>query len=124
MRRPSPVRNGLAILILSTALGTSSRADGLPHDLAQYITSGMEAWKIPGLSIVVVKDGGVVLAKGYGILEAGKHEKVNENTIFAIGSASKAFTAAAIGTLVDRGKIKWDDRVVDHWPNSSCPTPG
>jgi CubicO group peptidase (beta-lactamase class C family) len=123
MHIPNPVRDGVAILILSTALGTSSLADGLPHDLDEYITSGMEAWKIPGLSLVVVKDDGVVLAKGYGVLKAGEHEKVNEDTIFAIGSASKAFTAAAIGTLVDRDKIKWDDRVVDHWPEFKLSDP-
>jgi CubicO group peptidase (beta-lactamase class C family) len=104
------------MLTLSAALSTSGLADGLPDDFDEYITSGMAAWKIPGLSIVVVKDGAVVLAKGYGVLEAGKPEKVNEDTIFAIGSTSKAFTAAAIGTLVDQKKIKWDDRVVDHWP--------
>jgi CubicO group peptidase (beta-lactamase class C family) len=123
MRIPNPVRDGVAILTLCAALGTSSRAEGLPHDLDGYISSGMEAWKIPGLSIVVVKDGGVVLAKGYGVLEAGKQEKVDENTIFAIGSASKAFTAAAIGTLVDRGKIEWGDRVVDHWPEFKLSDP-
>jgi len=116
MRIANCVRGGLAILTFCTALGTSSLAERLPPDLDEYITAGMEAWKIPGLSVVVVKDGEVVLANGYGVLEAGKPERVNENTIFAIGSASKAFTAIALGTLVDRDKIKWDDRVVDHWP--------
>jgi CubicO group peptidase (beta-lactamase class C family) len=123
MRVPSFIRSAVAMLALGAALGTPSLADGLPRDLDGYVTAGMEAWKIPGLSIVVVKDGGVVLAKGYGVLEAGGHEKVNENTIFAIGSASKAFTAAAIGTLVDQGKIKWDDRVVDHWPEFKLSDP-
>ena len=99
------VRGGLAILTFCAALSTSSLADGLPRDLDEYITSGMEAWKIPGLSVVVVKDGAVVHAKGYGVLKAGEPEKVNEDTIFAIGSASKAFTAIALGTLVDRDKI-------------------
>jgi CubicO group peptidase (beta-lactamase class C family) len=116
MRVPSYIRSTVAMLTLSAALSTSGLADGLPDDFDEYVTSGMAAWKIPGLSIVVVKDGAVVLAKGYGVLEAGKPEKVNEDTIFAIGSTSKAFTAAAIGTLVDQKKIKWDDRVVDHWP--------
>ena len=111
------------MLTLSAGLSTSSLAGGLPDDFDDYITSGMAAWKIPGLSIVVVKDGAVVLAKGYGVLEAGKPEKVNEDTIFAIGSASKAFTAAAIGTLVDQEKIKWDDRVVDHWPEFKLSDP-
>ena len=84
------VRGGLAILTFCAALSTSSLADALPRDLDEYITSGMEAWKIPGLSVVVVTDGAVVHAKGYGVLKAGEPEKVNEDTIFAIGSASRA----------------------------------
>jgi CubicO group peptidase (beta-lactamase class C family) len=111
------------MLTLSAPLSTSGLAAGLPDDFDEYITSGMAAWKIPGLSIVVVKNGAVVLSKGYGVLEAGKPEKVNEDTIFAIGSTSKAFTAAAIGTLVDQKEIKWDDRVVDHWPEFELSDP-
>jgi CubicO group peptidase (beta-lactamase class C family) len=113
----------VTILTLSTALGSSSLAGELPHDLDEYITSGMEAWKIPGLSVVVVKDGEVVLAKGYGVLRAGEPEKVNEDTIFAIGSTSKAFTAAAIGKLVEQDEIEWDDHVIDHWPEFKMSDP-
>jgi CubicO group peptidase (beta-lactamase class C family) len=123
MRIANYVRGGLAILTFCAALSTSSLADGLPRDLDEYLTSGMEAWKIPGLSVAVVKDGEVVHAKGYGVLKAGEPEKVNEDTIFAIGSASKAFTAIALGTLVDRGKIKWNDRVIDHWPEFKLSDP-
>ena len=123
MSVPNFLRGGFAILALGTALSSPSLADGLPDDFDAYITSGMEAWKIPGLSLVVVKDGEVALAKGYGVLKAGKPEQVNEDTIFAIGSTSKAFTAAAIGILVDRDKIKWDDRVVDHWPEFKLSDP-
>lgn len=113
----------LTIMTLSAALVTPCLAGGLPHDLDQYITSGMTAWKIPGLSIVVVKDGGVVRAKGYGVLEAGKPRKGNADTIFAIGSTSKTFTSAAIGTLVDQEKIKWHDHVVGHWPEFKMSDP-
>jgi CubicO group peptidase (beta-lactamase class C family) len=103
-------------LLLSIPFTTLCAAGGLAEDLDGYIESGMSAWKIPGLSIAVVSDDQIVYEKGFGVLEAGKPEKVNEDTIFAIGSATKAFTAAAIGTLVDQGRLKWDDRVVDHWP--------
>ncbi len=124
MRVSSFIRSAVAMLTLGVALSTSAAlAAGLPDDLDEYIKSGMTAWKIPGLSIVVVKDGAVVLAEGYGVLEAGKPEKVNEDTIFAIGSTSKAFTAAAIGTLVDQKKIKWDDRVADRWPEFNLSDP-
>ena len=110
------VRGGLTLALLTAATGTASLAGGLPEDLDQYITAGMDAWRLPGLSLVVVKDGEVVVERGYGVLEAGKPAAVDADTIFAIGSASKAFTAAAIGTLVDRQVIEWDDHVVDHWP--------
>jgi CubicO group peptidase (beta-lactamase class C family) len=123
MRVPSCIRSAGAMLTLSAALSTSGLAAGLPDDFDEYITSGMAAWKIPGLSLVIVKDGEVVHAKGYGFLEAGKPEEVNQDTIFAIGSTSKAFTAAAIGTLVDQKKIRWDDRVVDHWPEFKLSDP-
>ena len=113
----------LTALTLGICLASPSHAGGLPDDLDHYITSGMKAWKIPGLSIAVVKDGKTVLVKGYGILETGKPEKVDGDTIFAIGSASKAFTSAAIGTLVDSGKIKWDDHVVSHWPEFKLSDP-
>ena len=124
MRTPGIVRHVLTALVLSAALVTPScLAGGLPEDLDHYITSGMKAWKIPGLSIAVVKDGKAVLVKGYGVLEAGSTEKVDADTIFAIGSSSKAFTSAAIGTLVDQGKVKWDDHVVTHWPEFKMSDP-
>jgi len=113
----------LATLTLGYCLVSPSHAGGLPDDLDQYITSGMKAWKIPGLSIAVVKDGKTVLVKGYGVLETGKPKKVDGDTIFAIGSASKAFTSAAIGTLVDAEKIKWGDHVVAHWPEFKMSDP-
>ena len=113
----------LTALPLGICLAGPSYAGSLPDDVDQYIASGMKAWKIPGLSIAVVKDGKTVLVKGYGVIETGKPEKVDGDTIFAIGSASKAFTSAAIGTLVDSGKIKWDDHVVGHWPEFKLSDP-
>ena len=65
----------------------------------------------------------MVLVKGYGFLETGGKDLVDENTIFAIGSSSKAFTSAAIGTLVDQGKVKWDDHVVARWPEFKMSDP-
>jgi CubicO group peptidase (beta-lactamase class C family) len=66
--------------------------------------------------LVIVKDDQVLLAKGYGVREIGKPEKVDENTLFAIGSNTKAFTATAIGLLVQEGKISWDDPVTKYLP--------
>ena len=84
--------------------------------LDQYIEQAQKDWNIPGMAVGIVKDGQVVLAKGYGVLEAGKYDPVNENSIFAIASNTKAFIAAAIGILVDEGKLNWDDPVQKHLP--------
>lgn len=69
-----------------------------------------------GVAVAIVKDGKVVLSKGYGVSSVETGEMVNENTLFAIASNTKAFTAAAIAILVDEGKISWSDRVIDHIP--------
>jgi CubicO group peptidase (beta-lactamase class C family) len=73
-----------------------------------YANQALKAWEVPGVAIAIVKDDKVVFAKGYGVREPGKPTPVNEHTMFAIGSASKAFTAAVIALLVDDGKVKWD----------------
>lgn len=69
-----------------------------------------------GIAVAVVKDGKIIHSKGYGVtsIESGKH--VDKNTLFAIASNSKAFTAAALALLVEEGKISWNDKVIDHIP--------
>ena len=62
-----------------------------------------------GLAVAVVKDGAVAFSKGYGVRELGKPSLVNDHTLFAIGSTTKAMTAALIGMLVDEKKLAWDD---------------
>jgi CubicO group peptidase (beta-lactamase class C family) len=89
--------------------------DILNH-LETYIPEAMQEWGIPGLALAVVKDGDVALAKGFGVCELGKSEPVNEHTLFAIASNTKAFTATALGLLVQEGKLTWDDPVVKHLP--------
>jgi CubicO group peptidase (beta-lactamase class C family) len=81
-----------------------------------YVEQAVRDWRVPGLAIAVVKDDSVVLAKGYGVLEIGKPGRVTEHTRFAIGSTTKAMTAAAVGMLVDEGKLRFDDRVIDIVP--------
>lgn len=90
-----------------------------PPELAgfdEYLTKGVADWQIPGLAVAVVKDGEVVFAKGYGVLELGKPAAADADTLFAIGSTTKAMTAAALGMLVDEGKIGWDDPVTKYLP--------
>ena len=84
--------------------------------LDDFIRAAMQEWKIPGLAVAIVKDDDIVLAQGFGVCEANMTDPVDEHTIFAIGSNTKAFTATAIGLLVQERKLSWDDRVTKYLP--------
>ena len=71
---------------------------------------------VPGMAVVIVENGKVVLAKGYGVRKLGSHDKVDGDTLFRTGSTGKAMTVAALATLVDAGRLGWDDHVVDRLP--------
>ncbi len=101
----------LAVLCLA---GTGSAQDLTALD--RYFAAAQQAWPVPGMAVAIVKDGEVVLAEGYGVLGVDDATPVDENTLFAIASNSKAFTAAALAVLVDEGRLRWDDRVVDYLP--------
>ncbi|HET8552832.1 MAG TPA: serine hydrolase [Gammaproteobacteria bacterium] len=79
--------------------------------LNEYISRAMKAWHVPGLAIGIVKDGRTVMSEGFGVRELGAPAPVDRHTTFAIGSNSKAFTAFALGLLVDAGELGWDDRM-------------
>jgi CubicO group peptidase (beta-lactamase class C family) len=74
-------------------------------------------FNVPGIAVAIVKEGKVVLAKGYGVRKLGEDAPVTPQTLFGIASNTKAFTAAALAMLVDEGKIRWDDPVIDHLPS-------
>jgi CubicO group peptidase (beta-lactamase class C family) len=84
--------------------------------LDEYIAKSLHDWQVPGLSIAVVQEDQVLWSKGYGVRRVGGNEAVDQHTLFAIASNSKAFTAAALAILVDEGKIKWDDHVSKYLP--------
>ncbi len=93
----------------------------LPHNAAHeaveaYIEQVMEEWALPGLAIAIVKDDSVGYVRGFGVREIGRPELVTPETLFIIASTSKAFTAAAIGALVDEGRMDWDDPVQRYLP--------
>ena len=88
-----------------------------------YVQQAMHDWHVPGLSIAIVKDAKVVLARGYGVRELGKPGKVDADTLFDIGSNSKAFTVAALGTLVSAGKLEWNTPVVDELKDFKLESP-
>jgi CubicO group peptidase (beta-lactamase class C family) len=105
---------GMACLLAVTA---AAQAQQPPlAGLDGWIEREMQRWGIPGLAIAVVKDDSVVLARGYGVRRLGEPARVDEHTLFAVASTTKAMTAAALAMLVDEGRIHWDDVVVRHMP--------
>ena len=82
----------------------------------QLVANSMKTFDVPGMAVAIVKDGKVILEKGYGVRSMNAPEKIDQHSLFAIASNSKAFTAAAIAILVDRKVLKWDDRVIDYIP--------
>jgi CubicO group peptidase (beta-lactamase class C family) len=76
----------------------------------------MREFNIPGIAVAVIKDDRVVHMKGYGVRSIATGQKTDEHTLFAIASNTKAFTSAALGILVDEGKLKWNTRVTDIIP--------
>lgn len=90
--------------------------DPVAADLAALIEKSRVDWNVPGLSVAIIKDGQVFLSSGFGVREFGKPDAVDADTLFAIASNSKAFTAAALAMLEEEGKLKWSDRVQQHLP--------
>ena len=86
-------------------------------DVDKLVERTLKTFEVPGIAVTIVKDGKVIHAKGYGVRSLNSNKKVDEHTLFAIASNTKAFTAATIGILVDEGKLNWDDNVIDYIPD-------
>jgi CubicO group peptidase (beta-lactamase class C family) len=105
-----------AALLLPAALAAQARPAGPPPDFDAYVAAVMKQFEVPGMGIAIVKDGQVVLAKGYGVKRLGSPDKVDADTRFGIASNTKAFTALALGMLVEEDKLEWDAPVVNYLP--------
>jgi CubicO group peptidase (beta-lactamase class C family) len=105
----------IVVLLWPPATATPAQPQAL-DGFDAYVAKAVADWKVPGFAIAVVKDGKVAFAKGYGVREIGRPEPVDEHTLFAIGSTTKAMTAALVGMLVDEQKLAWDDPVQKHLP--------
>jgi CubicO group peptidase (beta-lactamase class C family) len=109
--------------MLTVALLSAFIISGMVHavdlpikKLDQQFSKAQKDWGVPGIAIAIVKDDKVIFSKGYGVRKLNQTQPVDEHTLFAIASNSKAFTAATLAILVDQGKLKWDDKVVDRLP--------
>jgi CubicO group peptidase (beta-lactamase class C family) len=106
----------VTFVLATVAIAQSAVSAAPPAELDSYVANSMKAFDVPGMAVAIVKDGKIVLTKGYGIRKLGEAAPVDEFTMFAIGSNTKAFTTAALATLVDAGKLTWDDRVYERLP--------
>ncbi|MFT4248625.1 MAG: serine hydrolase [Pseudomonas sp.] len=104
---------------MAMAMQVQVQAGELPAGLQDFdarVERVRQVFDVPGIAVAIVKDGQVVLERGYGVREAGKPDPVTATTPFAIASNTKAFTAASLSILADEGKLKLDDRVIDRLP--------
>src|SRR5690606_30202193 len=101
------------------APATGAAAPALParlQSLDEYVGQVRERFDVPGIAVAIVKDGEVLLERGYGVKDLESGEPVDARTLFAIASNTKAFTSAALSMLADEGKLELEDRVIDHLP--------
>ena len=111
------------LLLLALPATLAAQNDVRVRELDRYTTQAVRDWNVPGLSIAVVHDGRVVFAKGYGVRAVGSASPVDTQTLFAIGSTTKAMTTMALAMLVDDGKLGWDDPVTKHLPGFQLSDP-
>ena len=110
----------IAVTVIFASTVSKAQSDSIPSfvkdSLDNYISKALADWEIPGLSVCIVKNGKVVLSKGYGIKDLVTRGPVDDNTLFMIGSNTKAFTATALATLDAENKLSLDDKVTKWIP--------
>src|SRR5690242_1357104 len=103
----------LALAVFASPAASQTR---LPKDLDTEVNRALKVFQVPGMAIAVVKDGQVLVARGYGVRRMGDSTRVDATTLFQIASNTKAFTTALLAQLVDSGRIAWDDPVQQYLP--------
>jgi CubicO group peptidase (beta-lactamase class C family) len=107
----------LTLVVTLTALHVPVHAQPLaPDAIDKLVTRTLSTFNVPGIAVGIVKDGQLVFARGYGVRSLNSRQPVDANTLFGIASNTKAFTAAALGILIDEGRLHWDDKVIDYIP--------
>lgn len=105
------------ILLASTTFAQRVNRDAFIRDsLDLYINQALTKWRIPGAAVFIIKDNYIILSRGYGIRELGLNDKVDENTLFMIGSNTKAFTATGLAMLEAENKLNLNDPVTKYLP--------
>jgi len=106
----------LSLLLLSVLFTTASGQPLTEKQTDRLTKRVMKEFSVPGIAVAVIKDDSVIHMKGYGVRSIATRQKTDEHTLFAIASNTKAFTVAALGILVDEGKLAWETKVIDIIP--------
>lgn len=117
------LQTGLAADANAASAAAETRIRTLIPDVEHYITSGMKTFDVPALAIGIIANDKLVYGKGFGVRDKKSGGTVDTKTIFQIGSATKAFLATTLAMMIDRGRLKWDDRVVDLYPDFQIKDP-
>ncbi len=116
------MRTTLAMLSLFIST-VAAQEPAFVRNVDPYVARVMQTFEVPGIALAIVKDGRVIVAKGYGVRTVGQSAPVDARTIFCIASNTKAFTATAIGLLVEEGKLQWDAPVTRYLPSFALSDP-
>lgn len=109
---PINIKRVVSLALCAILLAQGAFSQSIPDGFDEYCSKTFEEWQVPGLSVVVVKDGEVVYLKGFGATEAKGGVPVDPvETRFALASTTKAFTGALLATVIDEYDVKWDDPV-------------
>ena len=107
----------LALFVSCIFIAAHAQPSFIKDSLDSYIQQGLKDWNIPGLAIAIIKDGKIVVMKGYGVRDKTSNEPVDENTLFMIASNSKLFTGTALAQLEYDGKLSLDDKITKYFPD-------
>jgi len=117
-------RGILTILVLSMAISVfAQKATKTIKKLDLYYAEALKEWNVPGMAIAIVKDGEIIFEKGYGVKSINAKAPVDQHSLFAVASNTKALTSASLAILVDEGKINWDDKVQHYLPEFQLSDP-
>jgi CubicO group peptidase (beta-lactamase class C family) len=100
-----------------------ARIQAVIPDVERYISSGMKAFDVPGLAIGIIANDKLIYGKGFGVRAKASGGIVNTRTVFQIGSTTKGFLATSLAMMVDRGRLRWDERVIDLYPDFQLKDP-
>ena len=108
---------------MTRAEDATAAASAALQGFDEFVTGAVEAWSVPGFGIAIVSDGEVVYAKGFGHRDVEAKKPMTADTLFSIGSTTKAMTTTVLGMLVDDGKVAWDEPVRDWLPSFTLADP-